>query len=394
MVLHIVGSFVGLIKANLYTKTDGAVFRLHYRWTTAFCFLSCALVAATEYIGNAIQCLGTGENSAPKAVNTYCWITSTYTVHSPVPYGENVMLPNGSTHYLSRGSAHSGLGVSTVNKDNTVYHNYYQWVPFFLFFQGCIFYLPHLIWKTFEGKLADNLLQGLQFNSMDEDKEKKKENIVKYLKQSRGHNTMYAFTYLACEALNWVNVVVQIMVVDAFLGGAFLQFGLKVLDPEVSTQTIVSTFPRMTSCDFSHYATNGQITRLNYLCVLPQNILNEKVFIVLWFWFTILATISAVEMIWRVVVSASPFVRVQVLERRGKLSADPKLERILRCLPLGDYCLLEVLSNNLDATNFKDILFTYSNCHDSSVHPNGDTSYRPYSNLDEVDNDGVTEARV
>ncbi|XP_063882745.1 innexin inx2-like isoform X2 [Scylla paramamosain] len=383
MVLHIVSSFVGLITAQLHTKTDGAVFRLHYRWTTSFCFLSCALVSATEYIGSAIQCLGTGNDAAPKAVNTYCWITSTYTL--------NTATINGS-YYLSRGSKFSGIG--TPGQDNTVYHNYYQWVPFFLFFQGCLFYLPHLIWKTMEGKTADKLLQGLQFNAMDEEGEQKKANIVKYLRDSRGHNMVYAFTYLACEALNWLNVIVQMLLLDVFLGGVFLEYGLKVMSPEIRSSALHSTFPRMTKCDFNYYGTGGEITKTDYLCVLPQNILNEKIFIALWFWLTILATITAVEVIWRVAVAASPVVRVQMMERRGKLVADPKLETVLRCLPLGDYCLLEVLGTNLDATNFKDILLTYSNCNDNSVLPNGDKTYRPYSHLDEVDSEAVMEARV
>jgi hypothetical protein len=31
-----------------------------------------------------------------------------------------------------------------------VYHAYYQWVPFVLFLQGVMFYLPHYLWKVFE----------------------------------------------------------------------------------------------------------------------------------------------------------------------------------------------------------------------------------------------------
>ena len=52
--------------------------------------------------------------------------------------------------------------------------------------------------------------------------------LNRYLKESRGHNSIYAFTYLACEALNWLNVVVQMLLIDAFLGGVFLQYGLNV----------------------------------------------------------------------------------------------------------------------------------------------------------------------
>lgn len=52
---------------------------------------------------------------------------------------------------VARGTAaHPGVGPVTP-EDEVVYHAYYQWVPFALFFQGILFYLPHYLWKTREG---------------------------------------------------------------------------------------------------------------------------------------------------------------------------------------------------------------------------------------------------
>lgn len=43
-------------------------------------------------------------------------------------------------------------GVGPMFKEEPVqYHGYYQWVPFFLFAQAIMFYIPHTIWKSFEG---------------------------------------------------------------------------------------------------------------------------------------------------------------------------------------------------------------------------------------------------
>ncbi|XP_050715224.1 innexin inx2-like [Eriocheir sinensis] len=383
MVLHIVGSFVGLIKAKLHTNVDGTIFRLHYRWTTSFCFLACALVSATEYIGNAIQCIEGRGVPSPKAMNTFCWISGTHTINTT---------SGNATHYSSRGTDYLGTGNYDPNTHELTVHSYYQWVPFVLFFQGCLFYLPHLLWKMVEGKTADNLLQGLQFDSMDEEREKKKTNIVNYLKASAGHNVHYAITYLLCEALNFVNVIVQMVLLDKFFQGAFLDFGLKLFSPETSSAAIVSTFPRVTKCTFQYYGPYGKLTTLRHQCLLPQNIINEKVFIAMWFWLVVLATITAIELVWRVAVAVSPMVRLQLMERRGKLAADPNLERAIKRMHLGDYFLLTVLGINLDAGNFKDVLLKFTNCYDNSIHPN-DPSYRPYNNLDEVD-EGISEAAV
>ena len=38
---------------------------------------------------------------------------------------------------------------------------YYQWVAFVLFFQGLLFYLPHLLFKMWEGGKIKNIISGL-----------------------------------------------------------------------------------------------------------------------------------------------------------------------------------------------------------------------------------------
>lgn len=59
-------------------QIDNAVFRLHNVFTTVL-LLACSLViTATQYVGQPISCIVNG--IPPHVVNTYCWISSTFTM--------------------------------------------------------------------------------------------------------------------------------------------------------------------------------------------------------------------------------------------------------------------------------------------------------------------------
>lgn len=45
---------------------------------------------------------------------------------------------------------HPGVGPHT-KRDEVTHHAYYQWVPFVLFLQAILFYMPHHVWRSVEG---------------------------------------------------------------------------------------------------------------------------------------------------------------------------------------------------------------------------------------------------
>lgn len=67
------------------------------------------------------------------------------------------------------------------------------------------------------------------------------------------------------------------------------------LNDDEAHDPLATTFPRVTQCSFKKFGASGTIETRESLCILPQNILNEKVFILMWFWFVILATITAMH---------------------------------------------------------------------------------------------------
>ncbi len=125
---------------------------------------------------------------------------------------------------------------------------------------------------------------------------------------------IWAMKFFFCECLNWVNVLLQIFLTDKFLGGEFSKYGTEVLNfpyenPEDRVDPMSRVFPRMTKCIFYKYGGSGTIQRIDALCVLSMNILNEKIYIFLFFWFILLAIVTGINLVVRIVQLAMPDIR-------------------------------------------------------------------------------------
>ena len=71
------------------------------------------------------------------------------------------------------------MGPYNQEKDEFVYHAYYQWVPLMLAFQAVMFYLPHYIWKQLEGRRMEKIIAGLNASTGTEEE---MNSLVNYLK--------------------------------------------------------------------------------------------------------------------------------------------------------------------------------------------------------------------
>ena len=68
-------------------------------------------------------------------------------------------------------------------------------------------------------------------------------------------------------------------------------------------------FFQMTKCTFNKYGPSGTVEITDGLCLLAINIITEKIYVFLWFWFMLLAGFTAVHLILRFVSIASPQFR-------------------------------------------------------------------------------------
>ena len=111
---------------------------------------------------------------------------------------------------------------------------------------------------------------------------------------------------------------------DKFFEGSFFTFGLEVIafaerDQEDRLDPMIYIFPRMTKCTFHKFGASGEVEKHDALCILPLNIVNEKIYIFLWFWFLLLGVLSALVVVYRFVIVISPRMRAYLLYIRFRL---------------------------------------------------------------------------
>lgn len=345
--LHLFLGLKSLVKVSRF-HTDCSVFRLHYRVTVMVLLAFTFIVTSRQYIGAAIMCVHTEE--IPKEVlNTYCWIHPTYTLSSAHWKRVGVDVP------------HPGVDKTRDEKDKK-HVKYYQWVGFLLFFQSILFYIPRWLWKNWEAGKIHALMMDLDIGVVqDVEKRQKKRLLLDYLSDNLKHHNWWAYRYFFCEFLALINVIGQMFLMDRFFDGAFLTFGLEVIafaeqDQEDRLDPLIYVFPRMTKCTFHKFGTSGEVEKHDALCLLPLNIVNEKVYIFLWFWFILLAMLSTLVILYRLIIIISPKMRAYLLYIRFRLIRREVINTIVKKSYVGDWFLFYMLGQNVDSMIFKEVM--------------------------------------
>ncbi|CAO1416593.1 unnamed protein product [Diamesa serratosioi] len=329
-------------------QTDNAIFRLHNVFTTVL-LLTCSLViTATQYVGQPISCIVSGIPT--HVVNTFCWISSTFT------------MPDAFRRQVGLDISHPGISNDFNDEDAKKYHTYYQWVCFVLFFQACACYTPKFLWDAFEGGLLRTIAMNLNLGiCREEEKVAKKQALIDYMLRHLKRHKLYAIRYWFCEFLCLVNIIVQMILMNKFFDGEFYRYGWNVLNYSETPQDqrvdpMVFVFPRVTKCIFHKYGASGSIQKHDSLCILPLNIVNEKTYIFIWFWYIILLALLVGLLIYRAMIICLPSIRARVLNARNRMVPREIAISVSKKTDIGDWWIIYMLGRNLDPLIYRDVL--------------------------------------
>jgi len=270
---------------------DNWYFKLFSRVTVGIFMMASLLSFVTSYSDSAMMCKQEKYSKIDNNyLDTYCWsygLVKPILHQSDYSYGEEV-----GTENLCRG----------INDNKKEFYNYspHIWVTLMLLIQGALFMIPDVMWQGFEGGILD------QFGTEKANFLSPKNKYGKVFNGlSKSKTRRYFFVFAFCECSNLGIAIINFIIMNHFLGGHFYNRMLSCKE---------SIFPTQLSCNVKSYAAQGGYWTENSLCFLGQNLVNQKIYLVIWAWFMVLFIASGCMIVFRMLCIALPLLRKMIVQ--------------------------------------------------------------------------------
>jgi len=303
MSLSVVDGFQSQIKKLFQGDSvllDNFIFQLHHQYNFIVILIGILFIACENYlIDNAITCV-----SGNEYVNNFCFLHGA--AHIPEELNK-YLSPEGSRCVVERSSDSRST-------------NYYIWLPFILTICAVVTKFPRLVWKN---AFERGMMKKLVLDAQTEKEGAMEKNISRFYKvalKKSWQARIYNFGFAFCELLNIAAIVVNREILDRLLKGQFYNYGNEAFEyfsyephPNALEETKVKNplcqvFPTEVSCTVHIGAIQGGADTQNTLCLLSNNIFNQYFFLILWFWWVILLSISSVGIVYRLAQICVPGV--------------------------------------------------------------------------------------
>merc|ERR1712141_935621 len=256
------------LKLNKEITKDNFAFRIVTVGSFGIFMLCSILSGLTTYFGEkAIVCHVPGKEEFQEIMEQYCYMHGSYDLTRRE--NENCF-EAGDKAISSNGDDDNETDIRTM---------YYQWVVFALVMSAILFRLPARVCRKLQGKWTTKT---------------------------------YYLKFLVCQCLALLVLYLNFYGTDQSLDKKFITYGIKVVEYHRNNtgklNPMCNTFPTRVSCQFDPTGTGGSTESKNGYCLLTQNIINEKIYLALWFWFVAMFAIMISQLIWEVCFLTLPLV--------------------------------------------------------------------------------------
>lgn len=167
--------------------------------------------------------------------------------------------------------------------------------------------------------------------------------------------------YIFCEILNFVISILNIILLDVFFNGFWSKYiyALAMIPRyEWHSWNMMSSrvFPKISKCHMIKYGYSGSTSSLDILCILPLNILNEKIFAFLWIWFLLMALLALFSLVYRATMMFNIRFRWRLIKMRCRFISLSCIGEALKDMSFGDWFVLYKVGININTLLFQEVL--------------------------------------
>ncbi|KAK2168099.1 hypothetical protein LSH36_20g01001 [Paralvinella palmiformis] len=325
MVLQWISLITGA--SERFRRDDNVVDRFHHRYTVILLVVFAVVSTTNQLVGNPITCWAPKEFESGwiKYTNTFCWVQNTYFL----PFEYDIPKQHEERQYIV----------------------YYQWIPFIFLGMAIFFYMPSVVWTSFNSKAgvdSDNILETAE-TFRKTDKLDSKDRILRLITNQIDRfvgrvpktvggvvvNKRSAFLkklcclcgprfgnylvvlYIVTKALYIANAFSQLFVLNSVLKSDSPIYGIEAIKYAIQERSFLNhtIFPKVTMCDIQVRALGIDNTRTYTVqCLLPINLYTEKMFVFLWFWIMMVLFLTIADLVSWILRSALPKDRHSFVE--------------------------------------------------------------------------------
>merc|ERR1711956_135875 len=118
-----------------------------------------------------------------------------------------------------------------------------------------------------------------------------------------------------------------------------------------------NAFPTVVGCSMPTAETGGKVTDKHGICILSQNIVNEKIYLFLWFWFVFMIVAWSIQCIFEIAILAMKQFRSWLIEQQsGSFKDNGEMKKFVENCNLGDWFLLYQIGKNTNDAFFHKLI--------------------------------------
>lgn len=138
------------------------------------------------------------------------------------------------------------------------------------------------------------------------------------------------------------------------LKGKFFSYGCFFFNFRgVDEDPFSEVFPKTTKCKYRNYGPSGSLRTYDFLCVLPLNVLNEKIYLVLWLWMIIVTVLSFSVVLFRLLTVFSRKVRLYHITVQVRYFDIQEMKQLVNSISYGSFFVLYRIGKNCHPSVFK-----------------------------------------